>query len=260
MAYGRVLLALIALLSVFVRTEISAEINEIQKAESARIRDLFKETVGNREEIKLDGDYLQFVLSDAARIISPENPNESKYFVYVDRNPAKQLIFICFFDSFCKNVNIIGADIVSTGNPVRKGHFLTPVGVFENTVKNFGYRALGTKNDKGWKGLGEKGSRIWDFGWQKTEYKNGGKQIRLLIHATDPIYGEKRLGKRDSKGCIRISAKLNKFLDHYGVLDDDYEKNRNMKRASWLLRNDRKPIAFAGKYLIVGDSSATRPR
>ena len=133
-------------------------------------------------------------------------------------------------------------------------------GKFENTVKNFGYRALGTKNDKGWKGLGEKGSRIWDFGWQKTEYKNGGKQIRLLIHATDPIYGEKRLGKRDSKGCIRISAKLNKFLDHYGVLDDDYEKNRNMKRASWLLRNDRKPIAFAGKYLIVGDSSATRPR
>lgn len=215
------------------------------------MKTLFLEKVS--QKVKIEQNYLHFILADAAKMVKEKNWTRSQYFVYVDRNPIRQIVFIFFFDLFSKNIELIGVDKVSTGNPKRKGHFLTPTGIFENTVKNFGYRALGTRNDKGWKGLGEKGSRVWDFGWQKTEYKKKKREIRLLLHATDPVYGEKRLGKIDSKGCVRISAKLNKFLDQYGILDEDYYKS-HLNAVRWLLKLDQ-PVAFAGKYLLIGDSS-----
>ena len=151
-------------------------------------------------------------------------------------------------------ISIIGADKVSTGNPKRKGHFQTPAGIFANTVSNFSYRAEGTKNKKGWRGLGAKGSRVWDFGWQDTSHVDGKRSIRLLMHATDPENGEKHLGKIDSKGCIRISAKMNQFLDQFGILDADYEAQLGKKKSQWILRKDRMPVNYAGKYLLVGES------
>ncbi|MEK9154877.1 MAG: murein L,D-transpeptidase [Patescibacteria group bacterium] len=231
---------------------------EMQKLEVGIMDERFKTIVGNK--INLDEEYLQIILADMAKIIGKESQkkrfNKSQYFVYIDRNPKKQLVFLCFYDALTKNIRIIGADKTSTGNPKRKGHFITPTGVFENSVKNFNYRALGTKNDQGWRGLGIKGSRVWDFGWQETNYKSGKRYIRLLMHATDPNYGEPRLGKVDSKGCIRISAKFNKFLDYYGVLDADYERNKKSKSVLWLLKHNREPVLFAGQYLITGDSSS----
>jgi len=114
------------------------------------------------------------------------------------------------------------------------------------------YRALGTKNSKGWRGLGAKGSRVWDFGWRDTPLKGGHiVQIRLLLHATDPDFGEPRLGKVDSKGCVRITAKLNRFLDSRGILDRKYELSH---KAKYVLRRDRQPVQFAGSYILVGDS------
>lgn len=145
-------------------------------------------------------------------------------------------------------------DKISSGNGKRKGFFITPTGVFKNSPDFIGYRALGTKNVKGWRGLGAKGSRVWDFGWQKTIKNGREREIRFLVHATDPIFGEKRLGKIDSKGCIRISGKLNQFLDHYGLLDREYEAQKDNKRFSWVLNPKREPVLFAGQYLLVGDS------
>ncbi len=227
---------------------------EIQDSRVETMKELFLETVG--QSANPEKEYLYFVFADMAKIIEREKWTESQYGVYVDRNPSRQMIFVFFFDCFLRSVKFIGADKVSTGNPKRKGHFLTPIGVFENTIKNFGYRALGTKNDQGWKGLGEKGSRVWDFGWQKTDYKKEKRDIRLLLHATDLVYGEKRLGTIDSMGCIRISAKLNKFLDCYGILDKDYyENSKSIKAVSWLLRPNSQPIVFVGRYLLVSDSS-----
>ncbi len=108
----------------------------------------------------------------------------------------------------------MGSDKSSTGNSARLGHYLTPIGVFRNVPSNMNYRALGTKNKRGWRGLGVKGSRVWDLGWQETIHPKGGKiNIRLLVHATDPDEGERRLGRVDSKGCIRLTAKMNRFLD-----------------------------------------------
>ena len=203
----------------------------------------------------LEESYLKFVLQDAAeRISAAAASNESQYFVYVDRNPKKQFVFVCFFDSASKNAFLIGADKASTGIEKRKGYFITPLGVFENTTANVGYRALGTKNTKGWRGLGTKGSRVWDFGWQKTLKNNQAVNIRFLLHATDPVFGEKKLGQIASKGCLRISGKLNKFLDHYGILDKEYNEQKKLEKFFWLLAKNREPAVYAGKYLVVGDS------
>jgi len=218
-----------------------------------KMRDSFRKIVGTKI---VENGYLAWAVRCSADAISA-NPEfrQSQYFVYVDRNPARQLIFVCFYDAALKKVEVIGVDKASTGNPNRRGFFETPLGFFKNTPEIMGYRAQGTKNSKGWRGLGARGSRIWDFGWQKT-YKNGCPVlIRLLMHATDPDFGEIRLGQVDSKGCIRISAKLNYFLDYFGIIDKEYEERNGVKKI-WLLKSDREPVAYAGKYVLVGDSGS----
>jgi len=230
--------------------------------EVSEIRGKFRQIIGDKTEIDstIDQDYRNHLFQDAIQRFKEAEAIEDQYFVYVDRNPQKQLIFVCFFDSKNQKVIEIGKDRVSTGKPKKgKGYFLTPIGIFKNSLDNFSYRALGTKNDKGWRGLGKRGSRVWDFGWQTTEEIIKGKKqeflIRLLMHATDPNFGEPRLGNVDSKGCIRISGKLNDFIDRFGLLDKDYEKNNHHKKVAWLLRKDREPVKHQGVYLIVGDSS-----
>jgi len=220
---------------------------EIEKMQSE-----FKKNV---DSMTLEEDYLKFIMADAREIIlNIDGSKESQFFVYADRNLARQIALVCFFDSAAGKIAIIGADKISTGNPERKGYFPTPTGVFENRVENPSYRALGTKNQKGWMGLGVKNSRVWDFGWQETVKNDQKFEIRLLMHATDPVFGEKKLGEVDSKGCVRISARLNEFLDHYGILDKNYEENKHLRKVSWLLAADREPTVLAGKYLLIGDS------
>jgi hypothetical protein len=180
-------------------------------------------------------------------------PTSSQYFLLVDRNPKAQIATLSFFDAEDKSINIIGAEKVSTGNPKKIGYYETPIGVFKNLPDNMSYRALGTKNKKGWRAFGVKGSRVWDLGWQKSRnFKNPDINIRMLIHATDPDHGEKRLGTQDSKGCIRVSAKLNHFLDYHGILDAEFEKTIKRK---YVLLKDRETISFAGNTIVVVDSS-----
>jgi len=218
-----------------------------------KMRDSFRKLVGMKI---IDNDYLAWAARCSAAAISANSEfRQSQYFVYVDRNPDQQLIFVCFYDAALKKVEVIGVDKASTGNPNRRGFFETPLGFFKNIPEIMGYRAQGTKNKKGWRGLGARGSRVWDFGWQKTNKDGYPVLIRLLMHATDPDFGEMRLGQTDSKGCIRISAKLNYFLDHYGILDKEYEERNSVKKI-WLLKFDREPVAYAGKYVLVGDSGS----
>lgn len=224
--------------------------------EAQKMRAIFNEAV-NREVVE-NTDYLNQLSQDAARTFLSlnEEARRSQYFLYVDRNPGEQIAFVGFFNATDGSVAIIGLDKISSGDEKRKGFFITPTGVFKNSPDIIGYRALGTKNEKGWLGLGVKDSRVWDFGWQKTVKNGKVKTIRLLLHATDPIFGEKRLGKTDSMGCIRISGKLNRFLDHYGLLDREYEARKNGdKRIFWVLKANREQVIFAGQYLLVGDSA-----
>nr|MBP8310475.1 hypothetical protein [Burkholderiaceae bacterium] len=50
------------------------------------------------------------------------------------------------------------------------------------------------------------------------------------------------------------------FLDRYGVLDADYEQAVAAGRSLWVLRADRQPVPWAGRYLVIIDSQvAERP-
>ena len=101
--------------------------------------------------------------------------------------------------------------------------------------------------------------RVWDFGWQPSTKGWGSKaegDIRLLLHATDPAYLEQRLGRPASKGCVRIPAAMNRFLDRHGILDADYERAaKGDPRFDALLLPHRTPTPLAGNMLVVVDSS-----
>ncbi|MFP5221413.1 MAG: hypothetical protein ACLGSA_03905 [Acidobacteriota bacterium] len=211
---------------------------------------------------RLDQAYFDFARKDVAAQMARAGLgfSGSQYFVYADRNPQAQFILVGLYDASSERIEFLGADLISSGNIEKGGdYFVTPTGVFENAVENFSYRAMGTPNQDGWRGLGSKDSRVWDFGDQKSlkKYKTGEtvSQMRLLMHSTDPDKGEPRLGRIDSKGCVRISQGLNRFLDTYAILDRNYEEWAKTKPDSWLLRKDRKPVAYPGRYLIIGDSA-----
>ena len=209
-------------------------------------------------------DYRDTVRADALGKLQAAGADltSSQYFVYADRNPSSQLLILAFYDAVGQRVILLGADLISSGK-LRPGEdsFITPLGVFENLPENWGYRAQGSKNSKGWRGLGARGSRVWDFGYQQAprQFRQGiyDSQMRLLMHATDPDQGEPRLGGPDSKGCVRVSAAANAFLDRRSILDRHYEQiaGTDKTRDLWLLRPDRAPVSHPGSYLVVGDSA-----
>ena len=158
---------------------------------------------------------------------------------------------------------IIGGTKVSTGSMGRFDHYITPRGVFHLTTEILGYRAEGTLNENGIRGLGSKGMRVWDFGWHdavKGWNAGPGKPdhtaIRLMMHATDPDRLEQRIGRPASQGCIRIPSAMNRFLDRHGVLDAEYERAAVTEiRFRALLGGGREPSPFAGNTLVVIDSA-----
>jgi hypothetical protein len=179
--------------------------------------------------------------------------------VVVDRNPSRQRLCVLLAtpdDAW----QVIGGSKVSTGQANRRGYFITPAGVFRHDGSVFDYRAEGTFNENGIRGLGVKGMRVWDFGWQAAAKgwtdDDATAEIRLLLHATDPDHLEQRLGRPASKGCVRIPAAMNRWLDHYGVLDAAYEITaRGDALAAAVLAPGRQPTPLAGDMLIIVDSS-----
>ncbi len=151
----------------------------------------------------------------------------------------------------------------STGRRGRRGFFVTPTGIFANDGEILGYRALGTRNARGIRGLGVAGMRAWDFGWVwavRGWSEDGGEApIRFLLHATDPDVLEPRLGRPDSQGCVRIGGAMNRFLDANGIIDAEIERQAATDaRAAALLLPGRQPTSIAGRLLIVVDTAADR--
>ena len=102
--------------------------------------------------------------------------------------------------------------------------------------------------------------RVFDFGWVEGTRgwgSDGVGQMRLLLHATDPDSLEHRLGEAYSKGCVRIPTSLNAFIDHYGLLDADYEQAMTKGEKLWVLRLDRTATPWSGRYLVIIDSRST---
>jgi len=180
--------------------------------------------------------------------------------IVVDRNPARQMLALFLArPGGARNLSLVGAAHISTGQAGRRDHYITPVGVFAHTDAILDFRAAGTYNENHIRGLGISGMRVWDFGWQwalKGWHTDGaGGDIRFQMHATDPDILERRLGHPASEGCVRLSASLNRFLDKHGVLDADYEQAAFTEmRYNALLRSDRTPSILAGRLLVVIDS------
>lgn len=185
--------------------------------------------------------------------------DHAQLLVVVDRNPAVQELRIVLAQPNAA-WQVIGGSKVSTGQAGRHGYFITPIGVFLHTAAILDFRALGTFNENHIRGLGLKGMRVWDFGWQTAERgwraDRDEAEIRLQMHATDPDYLEQRLGRPASEGCVRVPATMNRFLDVHGVLDADYEHDApNDPRLAGVLLPDRQPTPLAGDALVVVDSS-----
>lgn len=190
---------------------------------------------------------------------------DSQYLLLLDRNPHVQAIFLYWLDLQASepHFHFVGAAPVSTGKPGAYDCFITPTGVFAHTLANQDFRAEGTRSKLGIRGFGRKGMRVYDFGWVEGErgWSRGGRSpMRLLMHATDPDYLEQHLGEPMSKGCIRIPATLNEFIDRYGIIDADYEQALASGKKLWVIRPDRTPTAWSGRYLVIVDSgSSERP-
>lgn len=183
-------------------------------------------------------------------------PAGPEYLVLVDRNPNIQALFL-FFRSGDGESQLVGASPVSTGRTGGVDQFETPLGVFAHTTANPDFRAEGSRNSEGLLGYGVKGMRIFDFGRQRVPkgWGNGAvSEMRLKMHATDPDLLERRLGSAQSSGGIRIPASLNRLLDHYGLLDADYERARREGHELPVLDSQSEPVPFPGRYLIVIDS------
>jgi hypothetical protein len=187
-------------------------------------------------------------------------PLASQYVVIVDRNPHVQAVMV-FWRSSAGDAVFVGAGPASTGHRGGFEHFETPTGVFEHSLANPDFRAEGTTNELGVRGYGVKGMRVYDFGWveaQRTWDRHGKSEMRLQMHSTDPALLEPRLGTAQSKGCIRIAASLNDFIDRYGILDADYEQALAQGHSFWVLAPDRTPTPWSGRYLVVVDSGALK--
>lgn len=180
-----------------------------------------------------------------------------EYVVMVDRNANVQALFIYFRAAPSDSWQMIGASPVSTGRPGEYDHFITPLGVFEHTPANMDFRSEGTLNENHIRGYGKRDMRIFDLGWAQGERgwgKGGMSQMRFQMHATDPDRLEPLLGIRHSKGCVRIPASLNAFIDHYGILDAEYAALVDSGKSLWVLKSDRQVTPWAGRYIVVVDS------
>lgn len=192
-------------------------------------------------------------LLDAAWTEAELGALPAQYVVLVDRSPAVQALLL-YWKPTQGAALLIGAAPVSTGRAGRFDYFETPLGVFAHTLDNPDFRAEGTPNDNGILGYGVRGMRVFDFGWLTTARGWGdghASAMRLQMHATDPALLEPYLGTARSKGCIRIPADVNHLLDHFGVLDADYESALSQGRRLWMLAPDREPTPWSGRYLVV---------
>jgi hypothetical protein len=233
--------------------EVQTEANKLRAALAAEVK-------GSSEPLSHEPDWIG--LAKAALAASAQPPiDRPQLIVVVDRSSNVQAMRLVLARPGNDAWEILGGTHVSTGQTGRFDHYVTPLGVFPHTDAILDWRAEGTFNENHIRGLGLKGMRIWDFGWQvavKGWLDNQSGPMRLLMHATDPANLEHRIGRRASSGCVRIPAVMNLFLDRHGVLDHDYERAaRDDIRYRALLRPDRTPTPLSGTLLIVVDSSAS---
>jgi len=227
------------------QVDIAKEVQKLRKAFESEVQEHLKWTAGLPVADRL---------AKAVQALPADGPQAV---LAVDRAANQQTIWVLV--SSPGKWTVIGGTLVSTGKPGRKEHFKTPIGTFLNDGAILGYRAEGTFNENHVRGLGLKGMRVWDFGWQTTEdWRTPGAtvEVRLEMHSTDPANLAHRIGRPDSEGCIRIPASLNQFLDKHGVIDRALTAAAPTDPATaQLISRQQNPTPLAGSAVIVYDSS-----
>ena len=255
-------LVLVALLCVYVQTAAASDPTTIPLGlrTGVELAPIFAREVTPRWNVPKDEHDVYAPLLRAALLNANVVLTTAQYLLLVDRSPKVQAAFVLWADGEDR-LFLVGGSPVSTGRPGAYEHFLTPLGVFSHSIEHLDFRAEGTRNEFGVRGYGVKGMRVFDFGWvvgERTWGRGGQSPMRLQMHATDPDLLEPRLGSAASSGCIRISASLNQFVDKYGLLDADYEAAMKRGVQFWMLRLDRTPTPWSGRYLVVVESERNR--
>jgi hypothetical protein len=231
--------------------------------EAARLRDRMAAEVPGA--IDLSPDRRAALIALARRMAAADHLfiHQPQLVLIVDRAPGAQLLAMTLAQPN-GDWHILGTRHVSTGKPGRLQHFRTPVGVLLNDGSEIGYRAQGTFNQYHIRGLGVKGMRVWDFGWQTSDdWRRPGATmaVRVEMHATDPTVLEERIGRADSEGCIRLPDQLNRFLDHHGIIDAAIESlGQTDSGYRALLSPYLNPTPLAGDAVIVVDSAQPSAR
>jgi hypothetical protein len=219
------------------------------------LRVRFDHDVTHRVAVPLDEQIAYMTQLDDELIAAGQGLSVHQFVILVDRSTKVQIVALLW--GKISSWVWLGASRASTGMVGRFEHFETPLGVFEHSLANPDFRAEGTYNKWHIRGYGRQGMRVYDLGWVRTEkgWGHGGEgQMRLQMHATDPDWLEPLLGRAASKGCIRIAASLNDFIDRYGLLDEDYFLAEKRGQLLWVLRPDRQATLWPGRYVVVVDS------
>lgn len=248
-------LALHSLMSLAWASFAGAAFAWVDAAQVDALRSRFAQEVAARIEVPISAQIAYAERLDTALIPAGLSLERPQFVVLIDRNPFVQMVSLLLGQ--ISNWHWVGAARASTGRPGSFEHFITPLGVFDHSLLNHDFRAEGTFNSQNIRGYGLRGMRVFDLGWVLAEraWGRGGMSLmRLQMHATDPDVLEPRLGRPASKGCIRIPATLNSFIDRYGLLDEDYFRAEAQGRAPWVLRPDREPTPWPGRYVVVVDS------
>lgn len=204
--------------------------------------------------------------------IQDENITQDEYFSIT--NLKKQFYTIILYSYNLHKLYIIGSDYISSGDmrleqKVKKGedHFFnTPAGVYE--VK-MGWRSDGKISLNGKvKSYGTKDNFVYYFGKVNAKrynsFKPNGKKIKdikkykiiddKLNFAIHTHISNLKIGYRVSHGCVRLTERLNLFLEHNLVLHKNFYKDNR-----WILKNVSAPkniknIDIKGRYVFIVDS------
>ena len=153
-------------------------------------------SIPSNEVAKVQDSYASGILRTAlAEMRDCDRCKTDGLLTVVDRAKSRQTISVYLRDG--DDWDLLYYGHVSTGKPGRREHFVTPTGVFVIDGSILDYRALGTYNENHIRGVGLKGMRVWDFGWQDTQdwrTPDHTVKIRMEMHATDPDNLEQRIG------------------------------------------------------------------
>jgi lipoprotein-anchoring transpeptidase ErfK/SrfK len=247
-------------------------INLLQTWESTDLNQYLQNTLLDlQHKTQITEEYfakLQFLTFDK---LQGKALKENEFISVVDLK--RQLYVVVIYNKRRDSLELIGADLISSGNmdreiEIKKGqdhYFKTPSGVF--SIKG-GWRSDGKYNDDNTtQGYGEKGRFIYYLGKQSTlRYnvfdKNGSKiydkekwkllkdDLNFALHSHKST---KKMGKPYSHGCIRMTHELNYFLDNVSILHKNF-----LKKDGWSLKYAQEPedLSFknyAGEYIVIFD-------